>query len=92
MKCEICNAKAHYFCYFKNTKKWLVTCATVDHDESYYISIKSFFYSEAATVDWLAHMSEKIWFIQSTESFFQMFHRYRAEMRYFGALVTAPRV
>lgn len=64
-KCEACGQnEAISFSYFAegmNDGTWRYTCACTTDSETYFVMIKDFFATPAATVDWLAHLGEKTW-------------------------------
>ena len=83
-RCEILpTLEAEHFTH-KNGK-WLFvsTQAPEDWDE-YHFKIADFFKTPAATVDWLAHLSEKAWF--NPADFLAMMHRFRKATDSYGAI------
>jgi hypothetical protein len=80
--CEVCGKEpATSFSWIDGDWKFCGDC-TAD-SEIYYVELRLFFHSPAATVDWLAHLAEKDWvdwrlfmdmmtrFREATESFNQ---------------------
>lgn len=60
------------------------TCQCTEDTELYYIFIDKFFRSPEATTDWIAHMSEKVWF--DFKDFCWMMKRLRASTSSYGKL------
>ena len=61
----------------EGNKAWTFQCEDCPK-KSYYIPAKEFFSSPEETIDWLAHMSEKVWF--SPRAFLDMMERLRDEL------------
>jgi len=73
--CEVCQKRpATSFSWFKRGE-WLFTCDCTSDTETYYIELRKFFKNNGATIDWLAHMSEKDW--MDWNDFMKMMHRFR---------------
>jgi hypothetical protein len=81
--CEICNIKEAIFFSFNNNE-WEFTCELCDECPRYYAKISNFFKSKSATIDWLAHLSEKPWI--NWNDFMSMMHRYRKATNSFNCL------
>ena len=81
--CEVCHHEpATSFSWFNKADEWKYCGDCGKETETYYISFTRFFRSPAATVDWLAHLSEKNWF--KPADFLKMLHRFRAATESFG--------
>ena len=82
--CEILHdiPARHFTC---RDEKWLfVSTEAPEKGDEYHFPIADFFKSPSATVDWIAHLSEKHWF--NPEDFCTMMHRFRKETDSFGGL------
>jgi len=79
--CEVCGRRpAVSFSYFgravdSRLRGWKFCCECTDGKEEYYVPIDEFFASPIATVDWLAHLSEKVW--MDWDGFMDMMWRFR---------------
>jgi hypothetical protein len=73
--CEVLGDKpAAHFTHRRG--KWMFVSTEADEDANeYHFEIERFFHSPEATLDWLAHLSEKNWF--DAEDFVRMMHRFR---------------
>lgn len=86
--CEVCGkGEATAFVFIQNPVgsrkgKWKFACNCTTDAESYYILIEKIFKSPPATVDWLAHMSEKDWV--EWNDFMEMMRRFRGATNSFG--------
>jgi len=82
--CELLgNIPAEHFTFWRG--KWLFVSTKADEDfNEYHFPIADFFNSPAATVDRLAHLSEKDWF--DPKDFCAMIHRFRKATDSYGAL------
>ena len=89
--CEVCGRKeATSFSLIINNPdsfkgEWKFVCDCTTQSEDYYIPIENFFSRGAATVDWLAHMSEKP--CMDWKSFMDMMYRFRDATDSYGALL-----
>jgi len=81
--CELCqDGEAYSFSYVNG--KWVFACACSSETEQYYIQFDRFFKSPGTTVDWMAHMREKVWF--DPNDFFDMMDRFRAATNSFNSI------
>ena len=77
-KCEACGKESAFaFTVLRKGGKytWRFTGECTSDVDYYYAEFYRFFASSAATVDWLAHLSEKEWF--NAKDFVQMMWRFR---------------
>jgi hypothetical protein len=74
--CELLGDKAATHFTHRRGKWMFVSTEAPEDDAEYHFKIERFFASPAATVDWLAHLSEKRWF--DAEDFVGMMRRFRA--------------
>jgi hypothetical protein len=82
--CELLGDKpARHFTHRRGKWMFVSTEAPEDFDE-YHFKIARFFASPAATVDWLAHLSEKSWF--DAQDFACMMRRFRSATDSYFAL------
>ena len=82
--CEILpDQPAEHFTFRRGHWLFVSTKAPEDFNE-YHFKIRDFFKSPSATVDWIAHLSEKSWF--DPADFCAMIHRFRIATDSFGAL------
>lgn len=85
--CEICGTKeaTHFtldrpnngdFAAMKAEGQWRFVCQDEeDYNEYTHIPIERFFQSSSATVDWMAHLHEKVW--MNWSNFMDMIYRFR---------------
>ena len=74
--CELLRDKAATHFTHRRGKWMFVSTEAPEDDAEYHFEIARFFASPAATVAWLAHLSEKGWF--DAEDFVRMMRRFRA--------------
>jgi len=75
-RCEVCKENpALFFSADYESGRWSWICKEADCPEGYWISFEDIFKSAPATVDWLAHLTEKSWF--KHDEFFKMMERFR---------------
>lgn len=77
--CEVCNSQtAQNFTCERLTSEWRFLCNSCSDlvPDSYPVELARFFETPAATVDWIAHLSEKSWMNQKI--FADMMVRFRA--------------
>jgi len=85
MNCEICGKElafldGYFSCSDIDNGGWQFICLNCP-DGEYNFSTMAFFESPRATVNWLAHLSEKAWF--KPEKFFDFMERLRANGNFY---------
>lgn len=76
--CEACQKK-EAMSFSLIAGEWKFTCMCIENEDEYFIFFEEFFYTAAATVKWLSHLSlqaEMDW-----RGFGEMMHRFRESIR-----------
>lgn len=66
--------------------QWFFCGDCTSEKETYFVYIEQLFGSPASTVDYLAHLNEKVWAQDSWQSFMDMLYRFREATGSFGAM------
>lgn len=85
VECEICGKslpllEGYFSCPDMESGEWQLVCQECP-DGFYDFEAKRFFKSPASTIDWLAHLQEKIWF--KPKKFFDFMDRARANGKFY---------
>jgi hypothetical protein len=82
--CELLHDQEAEFFTCQDGKWIFVSLEAPEKISDYHFEIEQFLKSPSATIDWLAHLSEKPWF--DANDFMEMVHRFREATDSYGAL------
>jgi len=80
--CEMCGKEEAISFSWNAENGWTFSGMCYADFEEYYVEFKRFFSSPAATVDWIAHLYEKDWFVEV--DFLNMMNRFRKATNSYG--------